>query len=56
MTKKNTHTHTLTHSLTHMKTHKVLQFLSMNFLILKLLHDILIINIINYISFKILVK
>ena len=35
---------------------KVLQFPSMNFIILRSLHDSLIINTPNYISFKILVK
>jgi len=40
----------------HIQTHKVLQFHSTNFLISKSLHDSLIINIANYISFKILVK
>ena len=52
--KKKTHTHTHTH--THMQIHRVLQFPSMNFLILKLLLDNLIINVASYISFKILVK
>ena len=51
--KKKTHTHTHTH--THMQTHNVLQFPSLNFFILKSLHDSLIINIASYISFKILV-
>ena len=35
---------------------KVLRFLSTNFLILKLLHDNLIINVASYISFKILIR
>ena len=35
---------------------KVLRFLSMNFLTLKLLYDNLIINTASYISFKILVR
>ena len=39
-----------------MQIHKVLQFPSTNFLILKSLHDSLIINATNYVSFKILVK
>ena len=47
---KHTHTHTHTHK------YIVLQFPSMNFLILKLLLDNLIINVASYISFKILVK
>ena len=46
--KKNIHTH--------MQTHKDLQFPFRNFLILKSLHDNLIINFASYISFKILVK
>ena len=37
-------------------THKILQFPSMNFIILKSLHNSFIINVANYISFKILVK
>ena len=36
--------------------HKILQFPSTSFLILKLLHDSLIINATSYISFKILVQ
>ena len=39
-----------------MQIHKILQFPSTNFLILKLLHDSLIINAASYVSFKILVK
>ena len=39
-----------------MQIHKILQFPSTNFLILKSLHDSLIINATNYVSFKILVK
>ena len=46
--KKNTHTH--------IQIHKVLQFSFTNFFILKLLYDSLIINVISYISFKIIVK
>ena len=36
-----------------MQIHKVLQFPSMNFHILKLLHDSLIINAASYISFNV---
>ena len=50
MTKKKKKTHT------HMQIHRVLQFPSMNFLILKLLLNNLIINVASYIFFKILVK
>ena len=45
---KKTHTHTHTHTYAHVKSY--------NFLILKSLYDILIINAISYISFKILVQ
>ena len=40
----------------HSQIHKVLQFSFMSFLILKSLHNILIINITNHVSFKILVR
>ena len=40
-----------------MQIHKVIQFPSMNFLILKLLRDsLIIINVADYISIKILVQ
>ena len=48
--KKKTHTHT------HIQTHKVLQFSFTNFFILKSLHNSLSINVISYISFKIIIK
>ena len=41
---------------THTQIHKVLQFHFTNFLILKSLHDSLIINVASYISLKILIK
>ena len=39
-----------------MQIYKILQFLFTSFLILKLLHDSLIINFVSYISFQVLVK
>ena len=45
-----------THTYTHIQIHKVLPFFFTNFFILKSLYDSLIINVISYISFKIIIK
>ena len=45
------HIHTYTHTRT--QTHKILQFPFINFLIFKLLHDSLIVNVESYFSLKV---